>query len=100
MNQKEKLFNYWINKEPLFRKAIRNNEIPLWQLSILIPNNEKKMCGIPLTRKGLKKKKNFNVKRFVAKVNVNAILIKEIRKEIKVWSPKCENTFMSLLLRR
>ena len=82
MNKKEKLFNYWINKEPLFRKAIRNNEIPLWQLSILIPNNEKKMCGIPLTRKGLKKKKDFNIKRFVAKVNLNNILTKEI---IKVW---------------
>lgn len=83
MNQKEKLFNYWINKQPLFRKIIQNNEIPLWQLSILIPNNEKKMCGIPLTRKGLKKKKkkSFNVKRFVAKVNVNSILTKEI----KVW---------------
>lgn len=94
MNKKEKLYNHWINKEPLFRKVIQNNEIPFWQLSILIPNNEKKMCGIPLTRKGLKKKKDFNIKRFVAKVNLNARLVKEIRKEIKAGNPKYENTFI------
>lgn len=65
MNQKQKdfLYAYW-NKTELGREMIKSNHVSDSDLLFLIPNNVKRMHGLPLTRiSGKKKRKQKEIRR-------------------------------------
>ena len=58
MNQKQKdfLYAYWSRTE-LGREMIKSNHVSDSDLLFLMPNNVKRMHGLPLTRMSVKKKR-------------------------------------------
>lgn len=59
MNKKQKSFvyKYW-NRTEFGREMIASNSVSDSDLLFLIPNNVKKMYGLPVTRMAGKKKRN------------------------------------------
>lgn len=45
----EKIYNYW-SKDRFGREMINSNNVSEFDLLFLIPNNKKKILGLPLTR--------------------------------------------------
>lgn len=56
MKNKEFIYEYW-NRSEIGREMIKSNNVSESDLLFLIPNNIKKMHGLPLTRINAKKKR-------------------------------------------
>ena len=63
MTNKELIYQYWYKTE-FGRKMIKSNYVSDSDLWFLIPNNKKKMLGLPLTRiPGKQKRKKYKQRR-------------------------------------
>lgn len=62
MNNKEFIYEYWSRTE-LGREMIKSNNISESDLLFLMPNNVKRMHGLPLTRISGKKKRKSKERR-------------------------------------
>lgn len=84
MKNKEFIYEYW-NRTKLGREMIKSNNISEFDLLFLIPNNVKKMHGLPLTRiPGKRKRKQKEQRRrFILSFKLFDIIEKTIEEMFK-----------------
>lgn len=81
-NQRQLIHNYW-NKTELGKMMIQKYSASDLDLLFLIPNNKKKILGLPMTRLGNKRnKKKYKVNRIKSIVALKVFdIIEEINKQ-------------------